>query len=103
MSRCDRCTRVRAKAAARTITTIVIALTSTIVIALAGCASSAGIASSEKLVAPASLGVSATTPAAPIAADWWQGFGDSALSGLVGILVVVEFLLRLLASERLCC
>ena len=83
MSRCDRCTRVRAKAAARTITTIVIALTSTIVIALAGCASSAGIASSEKLVAPASLGVSATTPAAPIAADWWQGFGDSALSGLV--------------------
>jgi NodT family efflux transporter outer membrane factor (OMF) lipoprotein len=83
VSRCDRWTRVRAKAAARTITTIVIALTSTIVIALAGCASSTGIASSEKLVAPASLGVSATTPAAPIAADWWQGFGDSALNDLV--------------------
>ncbi|HWK82680.1 MAG TPA: TolC family protein, partial [Caldimonas sp.] len=83
MSRCDRCTRVRVRAAARTITTIVIALTSTIVIALAGCASSAGIASSERPVAPASLGVSATTPVAPIAADWWQGFGDGALSGLV--------------------
>ena len=73
----------RAKAAARTITTIVIALTSTIVIALAGCANPAGIAATSTLVAPTSVGVSATTAGEAIAADWWQGFGDRSLSDLV--------------------
>jgi NodT family efflux transporter outer membrane factor (OMF) lipoprotein len=83
MSRCHPGARARATAAARTITTIVIALTSTIVIALAGCADPSGIASTSKLVEPKSVGVSSVTPVAAIAADWWQGFADSDLSELV--------------------
>ena len=76
----DERTRSRAKAAARTITTIVIALTSTVVIALAGCADSSGIGTAAQLVPPASVGVPATPSAAPapaIAADWWRGFDDA--------------------------
>ena len=83
MSRCHPGARARATAAARTITTIVIALTSTIVIAHAGCADPSGIASTSKLVEPKSVGVSSVTPVAAIAADWWQGFADSDLSELV--------------------
>jgi NodT family efflux transporter outer membrane factor (OMF) lipoprotein len=83
MSRCEAATSERAKAAARTITTIVIALTSTIVIALAGCANPGGIAPAAKLVEPASVGVAGSTTASPLAADWWQGFGDRSLSDLV--------------------
>ena len=83
MSRCDSDSISRAKAVARTLTTIVIALTSTIVIALAGCANPSGIASSSSLVDPAKVGVSALPGDAPIAADWWQGFGDSALTSLI--------------------
>jgi NodT family efflux transporter outer membrane factor (OMF) lipoprotein len=82
----DERTRSRAAAVARTLTTIVIALTSTVVIALAGCADSTGIAPTAQLVAPASVGVPATTNAAPaptISADWWRGFDDSALSDLI--------------------
>ncbi|MBC7956315.1 MAG: RND transporter, partial [Cytophagales bacterium] len=44
--------------------------------------STAGIASSAKTLAPAAVGVS-DAQADPIAADWWQGFGDATLSGLV--------------------
>jgi NodT family efflux transporter outer membrane factor (OMF) lipoprotein len=67
------------------LTTLVVALASSLVLTLAGCASSAGIASAAKPVAPASLGLSAdaATPAAPVAADWWKAFGDSTLNGLV--------------------
>lgn len=82
----DENTRLRAKAAARTITTIVIALTSTVVIALAGCADASGIGSKAVLVRPDSVGVPATTVAAAaptIAADWWRGFDDPALSDLI--------------------
>jgi NodT family efflux transporter outer membrane factor (OMF) lipoprotein len=82
MSRCNSDTASRARAAARTLTTIVIALTSTIVLALAGCANSSGIASSATLVDPAKVGVS-TVPAAPLDGNWWQGFGDATLSGLI--------------------
>ena len=84
MSRCKPAASDRARAAARTITTIVIALTSTIVIALAGCADPSGIASASKLVLPASVGVSPATPGDAIATDWWQGFGDRSLSDLIG-------------------
>jgi NodT family efflux transporter outer membrane factor (OMF) lipoprotein len=73
----------RAKAVARTLTTIVIALTSTIVIALAGCASSEGIAARSTPIDPAKVGVSAATPAAPLAPDWWRGFDDPALASLI--------------------
>jgi len=80
--RCDRDSASRIKSVARTLTTIAIALGSTILLTLAGCASSDGIAPSATLVDPAKVGVSAA-PAAPIAADWWQGFGDPALSALI--------------------
>ncbi|MCE9657020.1 MAG: efflux transporter outer membrane subunit [Burkholderiales bacterium] len=82
MSLCNPETRSRAQAVARTLTTIVIALTSTVVIALAGCASSSGIAPSATLVDPAKVGVSAA-PAAPLAPDWWQGFADKDLAALI--------------------
>jgi len=80
--RCDCDSASRIKSVARTLTTIAIALGSTILLTLAGCASSDGIAPSATLVEPARVGVSAA-PAAPLAADWWQGFGDPALSALI--------------------
>ena len=83
MSRCKADSAARAKAAARTLTTIVIALTSTLVIALAGCANPSGIAPSATLVDPVKVGASASTGAAALAPEWWQGFGDSALSSLI--------------------
>ena len=83
MSRCNSDTASRAKAAARTLTTIVIALTSTIVIALAGCANPSGIAPSATLVDPAKVGVAAGSTAAAVAPDWWQGFADKELTALI--------------------
>ena len=82
MSRCSTTTLTRAQAAARTLTTLAIALGSTILLTLAGCASSSGIAPSATLVDPAKAGVT-TVPAAPLAPDWWQGFGDPALTSLI--------------------
>jgi NodT family efflux transporter outer membrane factor (OMF) lipoprotein len=84
MNICEESRRIRASAVARTITTIVIALTSTVVIALAGCADASGIAAKSTLIEPAKVGVAATAPAAPvIAADWWRGFGDATLDDLI--------------------
>lgn len=67
------------------LTALVVALASSLVLTLAGCASSAGITSHAQTIAPASLGLAtAAAPAeAPLAADWWRGFADNALSGLV--------------------
>jgi len=64
------------------ITALVVALASTLVLTLAGCASTAGIAPAAKTLSPAALGVG-DAPADPIAAEWWQGFGDSTLSDLI--------------------
>ncbi len=87
MNRCQPGARARAGDAARTITTIVIALTATVVMALAGCANPSGIVASGKLVEPASIGVAPATAGgqntATIAADWWKGFGDGTLNDLV--------------------
>ena len=71
---------------------IALAIASSLVLTLGGCASSAGIASSAKPIAPGSVGLddssAPSTPSTPSAAaalpaDWWQGFGDSVLTGLV--------------------
>ena len=83
MSRCKADSAARAKAVARTLTTIVIALTSTLVIALAGCANPSGIAPNATLLDPVKVGASASAGAAALAPEWWQGFGDSALSSLI--------------------
>jgi NodT family efflux transporter outer membrane factor (OMF) lipoprotein len=83
MNGCTPVTRVRAQAAVRTITTVVIALTATVVMALAGCASTHGIKSSATLIEPTRVGIAPAAPSAPVAGDWWQGFGDQALNDLV--------------------
>ena len=67
------------------LTALVVALASTLVLTLAGCASTNGIAPGAKLVEPAAVGLvekaDAASPA--IEANWWQSFGDSSLNGLV--------------------
>ncbi|MBS0445492.1 MAG: efflux transporter outer membrane subunit [Proteobacteria bacterium] len=60
-----------------------LAVTSSIVLALSGCASSAGIAPSAQPVAPASVGIDAATTAPAVATDWWKAFSDPALDDLV--------------------
>jgi NodT family efflux transporter outer membrane factor (OMF) lipoprotein len=72
-----------------TITAVAVAIASTVVLTLAGCANSAGIASSAQPIAPASIGLDAgaTAPVVPVVpavtADWWKGFGDTALNEIV--------------------
>jgi NodT family efflux transporter outer membrane factor (OMF) lipoprotein len=66
------------------ITAIAVAVASSVVLTLSGCANSAGIASTAQTIAPASVGVDANAAAAPtVAADWWRSFGDSTLNDLV--------------------
>ncbi len=74
---------VDAKAVARTVTTLVLAVASMIVLTLAGCANPRGIESKAALVAPTSLGAVQTSEVAPIAADWWRGFDDPVLADLI--------------------
>lgn len=94
MRRCLRAPSPRARAAARTISTVVIALTASIVLALAGCANSGGIAPEAKVVDPASVGVGARVGRAGgigsadvvevlPSAEWWRAFGDPSLSRLI--------------------
>jgi NodT family efflux transporter outer membrane factor (OMF) lipoprotein len=71
------------RAASRTLTTAVIAVGSTIVLALAGCASPRGIAPQAVVASPASLGAASGAAVAPVAAEWWRGFEDPALVGLI--------------------
>ncbi|MGY4828393.1 efflux transporter outer membrane subunit [Sphaerotilaceae bacterium SBD11-9] len=66
------------------LSTLVVALASTLVLTLAGCASTAGIEpSSAKPVTPASLGAADADAAAPIDTEWWKSFGDDKLSALI--------------------
>jgi len=67
-----------------TLTAVIVALASTLVLTLAGCASSAGIAPVATTVAPASVGLDAQAGTPDLAADWWQGFGDARMNELVG-------------------
>ena len=80
---CDTIDLLRSPEVKRTLTTVVIALGSSIVMALAGCASQAGIESKARLVAPAAFGAADATGAAAVAADWWKGLGDPVLDDLV--------------------
>ena len=83
MSDCQECRANGPVAAARTLTTFVVALASVVVMALAGCASPSGIAPSAQFAAPASLGAAGAEPSAPVAAEWWRGFDDPVLDDLV--------------------
>jgi NodT family efflux transporter outer membrane factor (OMF) lipoprotein len=71
---------------------LVLALASSAVLTMSGCASSAGIASGATMLAPSAVGLTAPLPgSAPataagtpaIAADWWRGWGDAQLNALV--------------------
>jgi NodT family efflux transporter outer membrane factor (OMF) lipoprotein len=66
-----------------TITAIAVAIASSVVLTLSGCASSAGIAPVAQPVAPATVGLDAPGSAPVVAADWWRGFGDPALNDVV--------------------
>ena len=67
------------------LTALVVALASTLVLTLASCASTNGIAPGARLVEPAAVGLAdkAETASPAIDASWWQSFGDSSLNGLV--------------------
>lgn len=65
------------------LTAMVVALASALVLTLAGCASPAGISPGAKKVTASAVGVSDEAAAAPVVAEWWQGFGDAGLSELV--------------------
>ena len=60
---------------------MVVAIASSLVLTLAGCASSAGIAPVAQAQAPVGVDVKVSTPA--VAADWWLGFSDATLTDLV--------------------
>ena len=66
-----------------TLAAIAVALASSIVLTLTGCASSAGIASTAQVSAPAVVGLDTTATTPALAADWWRGFGDDTLNRLV--------------------
>ena len=68
-------------AALPTVTAMVVAIASSLVLTLAGCASSAGIAPVAQAQSPAGLDAQVSTPA--VAADWWVGFGDATLTDLI--------------------
>ena len=79
---------LRSPAARRAITTVVIAVGSSIVLALAGCANPRGIAPSASLSSAVALGAADTASApgasvATVAPDWWQAFGDPVLADLI--------------------
>jgi NodT family efflux transporter outer membrane factor (OMF) lipoprotein len=65
------------------LTAVAVAIASSVVLTLGGCASSAGIASTAQPVAPARVGLVPGAAAPAVAADWWRGFGDSTLDGIV--------------------
>ena len=60
-----------------TLTAVAVAIASTVVLTLGGCASSAGIASKAQPIEPARVGIVASAASAPaVVADGWRGFGD---------------------------
>lgn len=66
-----------------TLTAVAVAIASTVVLTLGGCANSSGILSTAKPVDPASVGLDAGASAPMVAADWWKSFGDPTLDGIV--------------------
>jgi len=83
MKACEECAGVPLGAVARTMTTVIVALASVVVMALAGCANPRGIESTAALATPAGLGAAPAPAVAPVAADWWRGFDDPVLADLI--------------------
>ena len=83
MKACESCLGGGAGAVARTMTTVLVALASVVVMALAGCASPRGITSDAELIAPTTLAVAPASTTALVAAEWWRGFDDPVLDDLI--------------------
>ena len=72
-----------ARSSLPTITAVAIAIASSVVLTLAGCADSAGVASNARTIVPASVGLDARATAPAVVADWWKNFGDARLDEIV--------------------
>lgn len=72
-----------ARASLPTLTAIAVAIASSVVLTLGGCASNAGIGSSAQPIAPASVGLDAAATAPAVVTDWWKAFGDTTLDEIV--------------------
>ncbi len=66
-----------------TLAAIAVAIASTVVLTLGGCASSAGIAPHAKPVEAAAIGLDSALSTPAVAADWWRAFGDVRLNEIV--------------------
>ncbi len=99
MRRCPTCPEIDVKGAARTVTTIVVALASMLVLALAGCANPRGIEPHAALVAPVALGADAAAKVDVVAADWWRAFDDPVLADLIARAVAGNPSLRVAAAR----
>ena len=71
---------------------------------LAGCANPAGaVAPSHSLMTPAQVGASASASSTPWpASDWWRGWGDPQLSGLIDQALVQQPAPRFGGCGRVC-
>src|SRR5262245_25641025 len=65
-----------------TLTPVVVAISSAVLLTLAGCVSTAGIAPTAEKVQAESFKLSAAA-ADPLPSQWWTGFSDAELNGLV--------------------
>ncbi len=99
MKPCEDCPGVGVRAVATTMTTVIVALASMLVLALAGCASPRGIESRATLTAPATLGADASAQVGQVAADWWRGFDDPVLADLIERAVAGSPSLRVAAGR----
>src|SRR5450631_1124819 len=80
-ARWTRCARVATLPA---LTALAVAIASSLILTLGGCASSAGIAPVAQSIDAGQVGVDPKAPVAPaLDADWWRSLGDPALSELV--------------------
>lgn len=73
----------RVRASLPALGVIAVAIASSVVLTLGGCASSAGIASTAQTLAPFNVGLDAAAVVPAVVIDWWRGFGDPALNSLV--------------------
>ena len=73
----------RVRASLPALGVIAVAIASSVVLTLGGCASSAGIASTAQTLAPVNVGLDAAVVVPAVVIDWWRGFGDPALNSLV--------------------
>ena len=74
---------LRSPESRRVLTTLLVALGSSVVMVLAGCANPRGIEQKAALVSPVSLGAVSAAEVAPVATDWWKSFDDPVLADLI--------------------